>query len=90
MTLVLKVTPVFCGEASVGTVGLIKLLRSHLDLSLPAAKGIVDRCVFEFETVDIPLPDSVDAAALVDAIRALDSPAEIDATIRPYQNSRQS
>lgn len=30
MTLVLEVTPVFCGEASVGTVGLVKLLRRHL------------------------------------------------------------
>lgn len=83
MTLVLKVTPVFCGSASVGTVSLIKLLRSHLGLSMRIAKEIVDRCVFEHETVEVPLPVSIDATTLVDAIRALGSPPEIEATIRP-------
>jgi hypothetical protein len=82
MNLVLKITPRFLGPASVGTVELIKLLRQQLALPLSAAKGFVDRCVFDGETVVIPLPDSVDSAGLLNAIKSLDTPAVIDASIK--------
>ena len=50
-TVHLHVEPVFCGPASVGTVGLIKLLQSRFGLSLAEAKVLVDRCVFARQTV---------------------------------------
>ena len=82
MKLVLKVTPEFCGPTSVGTVGLIKLLEERFGLSLKAAKQIVDRCVFDGETVDIPIPDAVQSTGLLEAIRSLETPAVVNAAIK--------
>lgn len=55
-TIRLFVEPVFCGPASVGTVGLIELVRERLGLSLSEAKACVDRCVFWGETVTLAAP----------------------------------
>jgi hypothetical protein len=52
-TVHLRVEPVFYGPASVGTVELIKLVRERFGLSLSDAKAIVDRCVYDGESVAI-------------------------------------
>jgi hypothetical protein len=75
-TVYLRVEPVFCGPASVGTVELIKLVRERLGLSLAEAKAYVDRCVFDGETVEIAFPTAGAAAEFAREVNALKSPAK--------------
>lgn len=74
-TIHLRVDPVLCGPISIGTVGLIKLLRDCLGLSLAEAKGYVDRCVFGGETVAIPVKTVKLAEMIAGDVAALSSPA---------------
>ncbi len=74
-TIYLRIEPVFCGPASVGTVELIKLLRDRLELPLPEAKAYVDRCVFNGETVALIAPTDEAAAEFARGVRVLFSPA---------------
>ena len=71
----LSIQAQLCGPVSLGTVDVIKAVHAHSGLSLGQAKALIDRCVFDGETVTIAdLPD-VAARALVAELRALpDSP----------------
>ena len=60
-----------CGPISVGTVGIIRALMTHLALSLPDAVAVVDRCAFGGESVTLPAPSSADAEALISALQQL-------------------
>ena len=73
-TVHLRVEPVFCGPASVGTVGLIKLVRERFGLSLAGAKALVDRCVFAGEEVSLGA-SADEAGAFAREVAALESPA---------------
>ena len=77
MKLRVSVDPRFCGPVSVGTVDLIKVVREHCNFGLRQAKDYIDDAVFGGEVVDIPLPNETDGEALVDEIRALETPARI-------------
>ena len=72
-TVYLRVEPVFCGPASVGTVELIKLIRVRFGLSLAGAKALVDRCVFAGEEVSLAAPTE-EAGAFERQVGALESP----------------
>jgi len=67
----LSIQAQLCGPVSIGTVDVIKAVRLHAGLTLPEAKAIVDRCVFEGETVTIAGLSSLEAQALVAALRGL-------------------
>jgi ribosomal protein L7/L12 len=82
----LRIDPVFCGPVSVGTVGVIKLLRQHLGVSLAEAKGYVDRCI-EGETVRITMETREAATDLVRKAAALETPATIHVEIIPLDES---
>jgi len=77
----LSIQTQLCGPASVGTVSVIHLVRQHARLSLPKAKEFVDRCVFEGETVSIPMPSAKDAWLLVRALRSLPDVPKIEASV---------
>jgi hypothetical protein len=79
----LRVDPVFCGPASVGTVELIKLIRECFGLSLADAKAYVDRCVFAGEDVAIPTESLEVAAGFAQDAIALRTPARIFVQISP-------
>ena len=68
---VLSIEPLMAGPLSVGTVEVIRLLRVHAHLGLAEAKHLVDRCVFDGESVRIPTPSPSDAAALAAALADL-------------------
>ena len=80
-TIRLRVDPVFCGPVSVGTVGLIQLVRERLGLSLADAKACVDHCVFGGETVTLTAPSGQVAAAFVREVAALTTPATFHAEV---------
>jgi ribosomal protein L7/L12 len=80
-TVHLRVEPVFCGPASIGTVELIKLVRERFGLSLAEAKAYVDRCVFDGETIALFAPTSELAAAFAREVGALTSPAKFHVEI---------
>lgn len=80
-TVRLSVEPVFCGPFSIGTVGLIKLVRERFNLSLGEAKALVDRCVFHGETVALVAPTEAEAALFVREVAALESPARFQVRI---------
>lgn len=73
-TVYLRVTPIFCGPASVGTVELIKVIRARFGMSLVEAKVIVDRCVFAGEEVSIAA-SAEEAEAFSHEVSGLESPA---------------
>jgi hypothetical protein len=77
----LSIQPELCGSVSVGTVRVIRLISEHAHLGLAEAKGFVDRCVFEGETVSIPMPSPEDAASLVRAFGSLPAVPKIDASV---------
>jgi hypothetical protein len=79
-TVCLRVEPVFCGPASVGTVRLIKLIRERFGLSLVDAKAQVDRCVFGGETVALTAP-AEEAAAFAREVTTLESAAKFHVRI---------
>jgi hypothetical protein len=58
-----------CGPVSVGTVDVIKAVHLHAGLTLPEAKALVDRRVFEGETVTIAGLPELAADALVAGLR---------------------
>lgn len=76
-TVHLRVEPASCGPASVGTVGLVKLVRQRFGLSLAEAKGYVGRCVFGGETV--APADAV--AVFASEVTALESPAKFHVSV---------
>ena len=77
----LSIEPQFVGPASIGTVEVIRLIRLHAHLDLAEAKRLVDRCVFDRETIRVPTPSSADAAALVGALAQLPDLPRIRALI---------
>jgi len=77
----LSIQPELCGGMSVGTVKVIRLVSRHGHLSLGEAKDFVDRCVFDGETVSIPMPSAEDASLLVDALKALPVVPKIEVSI---------
>jgi hypothetical protein len=66
---------------SVGTVAVIRLVAKYAHLSLSEAARLVDRCVFDGETVSIPTRSSEDAALLVRALHSLPAVPKIDAAV---------
>lgn len=70
-----------CGPISIGTVGVIRALMAHLTLSLTEAEAIVDRCVFDRERVQIPVPSRAAAEALLAAWRLTPAALRISASI---------
>jgi hypothetical protein len=77
----LSIQPELCGPVSVGTVRVIRLVSQHAHLSISEATELVDRCVFEGETVSIPMPSSEDAASLVRVLGSLPDVPRIDASV---------
>lgn len=71
VTVSLRIEPELCGPFSLGTVAVIKLLARYLELALPEAMSLVDRCVFEAETVRVPAASRDAAAALLRAANEL-------------------
>jgi hypothetical protein len=67
----LSVEPQMLGPVSVGTLEVIRLLQVHARLDLAEAKGLVDRCVFDGQTVRVPLSSTEAATSLVAALTAL-------------------
>lgn len=68
--------PVFCGSTavSVGTISHVRLLRDELSVGLAEAKQLVDRCVFDGETVDIAVESPEHAHRIAQRLRALEGP----------------
>jgi hypothetical protein len=77
----LSIQAQICGSVSVGTVKVIRLVSQHGHLTLSEATDLVDRCVFEGETVSIPMPSAADAALLVHALRSLPEVPRIEASV---------
>ncbi len=77
----LSIRAELCGPVSVGTVKVIRLISHHGHLGLSAAKNFVDRCVFDGETVSIPMPSREDASLLVQALSSLPDVPRIEATV---------
>jgi hypothetical protein len=67
----LSVEPEMLGPVSVGTLEVIRLLQVHARLDLAEAKGLVDRCVFDGQTVRVPIPSTEAATSLIAAIAEL-------------------
>lgn len=82
-TIHLRIEPVFCSPASVGTVGLIKLVSKRFGLPLAEAKSLVDRCVFDGETVAIVTATDQLATEFAQEVSALESPAKYHVDIEP-------
>src|SRR5690242_10748232 len=76
----LSIQAQLCGPISVGTVKVIRLVSEHARLTLSEAAKFVDRCVFDGETVLIPMPSPEAASLLVDALRALPEVPRIEAS----------
>jgi ribosomal protein L7/L12 len=70
-----------CGPVSVGTVEVIKAIRLHAGLTLGDAKELVDRCVFDAETVTIEGLTEAAAKSLFRALRALQGAPPMDVTV---------
>ena len=77
----LKVTPVFCGPASVGTVNLIKVVRESMGVSLAEAKELVDDSVFKGEELHLEFVSRDQAQSFVHQVQELDGPASFEAKI---------
>ena len=70
-----------CGPVSVGTVGVIKALMSHLDLDVNEAQELISRCVFDGERIEVAVPSREVAEALLAAWSRTPAAARINATI---------
>ncbi|HMS41531.1 MAG TPA: hypothetical protein PKE69_14965 [Pyrinomonadaceae bacterium] len=79
MKLAIKIQPILIDSISVGTVEIIKLIREELNLDLAKAKAYIDRCVFDGETVLIPIPIGIDVERLLAKIRELETRPKIEA-----------
>jgi hypothetical protein len=71
----------FCGPLSLGTVDVIKAIQQHAGVTLAEAKAVVDRCVFDGETVTISDLTDTSARALLSALEALPGAPDIEATL---------
>jgi hypothetical protein len=80
-TVTLAIQARLCGPVSFGTVDVIKAVQAHTGLGLGDAKALVDRCVFDGETVTIPDLSDTSASALVTALRALPDAPPIDVRV---------
>ena len=80
-TVHLRIEPDLCGPISVGTAGIVLLLRDVLELSLDQAFEYANRCIFENETVTIPARSPETARDFVQRVRALRSPAKFHVRI---------
>ncbi len=77
----LSIQAQLCGPVSVGTVTVIRLVGQHAHLAVREAKEFVDRCVFDGETVSIPMPSLEDASLLVHALRLLPEVPKIETSV---------
>lgn len=66
---------------SFGTVDVIKAVHLRAGLTLPEAKVLVDRCVFEGETVTIAGLSDLAANALLAGLRQLPNAPPIDVRV---------
>lgn len=71
----------FCGPVSVGSVEIIRLVRTHAGLSLAEAKAFVDHCVFAGETIDIEMPSHESAQMLIQSLKHLPDAPTIHASV---------
>ncbi|MCC6903526.1 MAG: hypothetical protein IT377_31450 [Polyangiaceae bacterium] len=71
VTVVLSIEPDLCGPVSVGTVRVIRTLEQSLGLCLADALAVVNRAVFDGETVHVPAPDAEAARRCVAALATL-------------------
>ena len=76
----LSVEPRFLGSMSVGTVEVIKLVSVHANVGLAGAKRLIDRCVFDGESVVISMPSTEAAESFLRAVSALPDEPRITAT----------
>ncbi|MBK1856590.1 hypothetical protein JO972_16620 [Verrucomicrobiaceae bacterium 5K15] len=76
-----SVDPKFCGPVSIGTLDLIRLIMDRCCLGLGDAKSLVDRAVFDGETVELHVPRDCDAANLLEDMKNLDGPARVNAEV---------
>ncbi|ANM29534.1 hypothetical protein ABI59_07975 [Acidobacteria bacterium Mor1] len=77
----LEIEGEFCGPANRGTVRHIQVLREVLGVSLAQAKELVDRCVFEGETVKIEIESEAAATRLIAQLEDLENPPRTRAWI---------
>ena len=77
----LSIEAELCGATSIGTVRVIRLVSQHARLGIGEATDLVDRCVFDGETISIPMPTSQEASLLVRALRALPEVPKIEASV---------
>lgn len=80
-TVTLSIQARLYGPVSLGTVDVIKAVQAHAGLGLGDAKALVDRCVFDGETVTIPGLSDTSASALVDALRSLPDAPPLDVRV---------
>ena len=81
VSIALRIEAELCGPVSVGTVSVIKLIAQHLALGVPAAMALVDRCVFDGETVTVSAPSREAATSLIRAFAALPPVPRVSAEI---------
>jgi hypothetical protein len=81
VTVRLSIEPRFLGPASVGTVEIVKLVKLHAGVSLTEAKGLVDSCVFDGQSVAIAMSSLDSAEAFIRAISLVEGPAKVQATM---------
>ena len=70
-----------CGPVSLGTVAVIRAVQKHAGVTLSEATALVDRCVFDGETVTIEGLSPASASALVEELRTLRHAPPIEASI---------
>ena len=72
-----------CGPISVGTGSVVRALMTHLALPLGEAVALVDRCVFDAQSVELALASPAAARALLAALERSPAAARIRATLTP-------
>jgi hypothetical protein len=77
----LSIQPEMCGSVSIGTVAVIRLVSRYANVGLAEAAEFVDRCVFDGQTVSIPIPSVEEAELLVRALRSLPAVPKVDAAV---------
>jgi hypothetical protein len=80
-TISLSIEADLCGPISVGTVGVVRALMAHLELSLTESLAIVERCVFDGECREITAPSQVVAEALLATLQRTAAAPRIRASI---------
>jgi hypothetical protein len=70
-----------CGPVSIGTVAVIRLVSRHAHVGLAEAANFVDRCVFDGQTISIPISSAEEAELLVRALRSLPAIPKIEAVV---------